>query len=844
MSAFYFLYTLSTTNHLFNHLRQRYTKQQIDLINKVVATRQKISSLITKNKFYNDCIENKVAPNCISFNIKRAKVNQSPVMERAFINDKIDKNKSSLKLCKQNCQKQLANVLQFISDLDYLKLCKYISSTSLKYRNKQITKDSKYIQSLKQKRFGKLIPSNITNIKNLSKHKLTSTETFVLKHGLKFCTPPTKLQRERIFGEVEVLAGQLEHHVPLSKESKQQLYAKLQDFAHSYCGTPIDLSDFHMHKECFQAARDLQNNNSIVMSRPDKGSGVVILDRCDYEAKMLEILSDTTKFQQIGPANDFDHTVRDEGKFQTRLKELLRAKAISKEMCNFVRPSGSQIPKMYGLPKTHKHNTPLRPILSMVGSFHYNLSKFLISILTPVLDKFSKFIIQDSFTFSSFINQIKFNSNSTHMCSFDVKSLFTNVPLTEVLNICLNELYNSDITPPDIPQPVLEELLLKATSGVEFTFNYNIFRQIDGVAMGSPLGPILANIFVGYHESRLLANNTTPLMYRRYVDDIFAIFTSKNEASNFLDELNLLHPALQFTSEDEVDDVLAFLDVLVHRADGSFRTSVFRKPTFTGDYLTWDSFCPVRRKINLIRCLTHRAINICSPIHLDAEIENISTIFLNLGYPENIVKHVIRSKLETRNSVAFGPSKCPAYLRLPYIGNVSNRFEKQLSKAVTNCYGAVSLRVIFGTRTLFAGAGALKDRSPIHHKNNTVYLYKCHCDSAYVGRTGKRLHQRIDQHVPLYMRNTTTTNGVRTSGRRRRRRRRGTINFDNLSAIGQHLLQNPECRRNFREDRFSVLATARSDFHLSVLESIYIQLQRPNLCRQKRFYTTKVFKFR
>jgi hypothetical protein len=96
------------------------------------------------------------------------------------------------------------------------------------------------------------------------------------------------------------------------------------------------------------------------------------------------------------------------------------------------------------------------------------------------------------------------------MCSFDVSSLFTNVPLDETVNICLNKLYSlSD--PPKLPRSILQKLLEFATKKSHFLFDGRYYDQIDGVAMGSPLGPVLANIFMCHFEERWVINaNNSP----------------------------------------------------------------------------------------------------------------------------------------------------------------------------------------------------------------------------------------------------------------------------------------------------------------------------------------------
>ena len=99
------------------------------------------------------------------------------------------------------------------------------------------------------------------------------------------------------------------------------------------------------------------------------------------------------------------------------------------------------------------------------------------------------------------------------------------------------------------------------TSGVEFSFYDIMYKQTDGVAMGLPLGPALANIFVGFYEERLFSQISKPSTYFRYIDDTLAIFRNEEESEDFFNQLNCLHPSLKFTFKKEKNNCLPFLDV-------------------------------------------------------------------------------------------------------------------------------------------------------------------------------------------------------------------------------------------------------------------------------------------
>ena len=168
---------------------------------------------------------------------------------------------------------------------------------------------------------------------------------------------------------------------------------------------------------------------------------------------------------------------------------------------------------------------------------------------------------------------------------------------------------------------------------------------------------------------------------------ILSPYSNEQDCNTFFIQLNSLHPSLCFINEKKSNHSLAFLDVLVERHDSEFLTLVYRKPTFTGQYLHWNSFSSQKRKINLIGTLVHRAFMICSKSKLDQKLDKIRSILLKNGYPEHVINSAFKRKPQQLNSnPVHTVKKCPVYLHIPWIGNVSMKFEKQITSAVKRCF--------------------------------------------------------------------------------------------------------------------------------------------------------------
>ena len=165
-------------------------------------------------------------------------------------------------------------------------------------------------------------------------------------------------------------------------------------------------------------------------------------------------------------------------------------------------PSGSAPARIYDTPKMYKFSSSdpfpkLRPIVLSIGTFNYNLARFLCNLLLPLVP--NDYSCKDTF---SFVSQIKnANLSKKFLVSYNVTSLFTNIPLQETIDIAINLIFNHNPNL-NITRKVLLKCYLFTASQTHFIFNSKFYNQIDGVAMGFPLALLFANIFMGFHESK------------------------------------------------------------------------------------------------------------------------------------------------------------------------------------------------------------------------------------------------------------------------------------------------------------------------------------------------------
>ena len=195
------------------------------------------------------------------------------------------------------------------------------------------------------------------------------------------------------------------------------------------------------------------------------------------------------------------------------------------------------------------------------------------------------------------------------MASLYVESLLTKIPLNETINNCVSDLHSKNLYNRKLSKRDLFKLLETATSESSFIFDYLLYKQVDGVAMGSSLGPTHANEFLRHYEKEWLDNcpiHFKPMIHKRYVDDIFVRFSSKEHLQLFVDYKNKQHKCLKFTPEADNDNSFSFLDIKITRHKQQFKTSVYRKPTFNGVFTHYESYFDQTYKKSLIDTLLFR----------------------------------------------------------------------------------------------------------------------------------------------------------------------------------------------------------------------------------------------
>ncbi|XP_064478913.1 uncharacterized protein LOC135392149 [Ornithodoros turicata] len=598
-------------------------------------------------------------------------------------------------------------------------------------RKQAETKEKTKCADAHDQKLSRILPKKPTvytsdNVFNLSSKQLSDGHLSLLSRGLDFALAPRAVPKRDIVVEIEDKLRHLKDTTGVN-------------LARSRIATTLTNSTTiptNLTRKEHAALRDLRSDDSIIILPADKGKGTVVLDKDHYYAKMQKILDDASHFITLPN----DPTQKSERRLVDHLRDLKKKERLDEVTYRRLFSSDGLTPRLYGLPKIHKPDCPLRPIVSFIGSPTYNLSKHLVNLITPVTGR-NGLTLSNSKEFVRLIQDQVVDDNDI-MVSFDVVSLFTNVPTALAVKVAEARL-RDDSTLPTRTSLTVEDIIILlrfCLNQSHFSFRGQVYHQIEGCPMGSPVSVTMANLVMEYVEESAFQRFIHNIkFYRWYVDDTFVIL-NRNLLDEFHSTLNSIEPSIQFTCELEQENRLPFLYLSVRRlTTGLIQTSVSRKPCDTGNFLNFESYHPIEHKRSVVRTLLQRCEDFAScPEQRTSEEMIIKESLTKRGYPlrffENTRKRMHEPTTRRKDDFRHG------IVTIPYVKGVSESIRRALLplKIKTAFKSCLKLRSLISKP---------KDHIPPESQTGVVYKVQClGCEVSYIGETGRKRSTRLKEH--------------------------------------------------------------------------------------------------
>ena len=249
--------------------------------------------------------------------------------------------------------------------------------------------------------------------------------------------------------------------------------------------------------------------------------------------------------------------------------------------------------------------------------------------------RFEKFV-KDSPDIIKKIKRFSINPEEETLVSFDVSAFFTSIPVPAALQVINSKISTctSFTNVCKIPTETFIKLLEFTLTNCIFCFNKKFYDQLQGAALGSPVSPVIINIYREHFESLAISSPPTLIKWWfRYVDDVYSA-TRKDQVNKLQEHLNSIDPHIKFTTELPGTDGLPFLDTLTKPTPNSIESTVYRKPTHTDMSLDYNSNYTILAKLSVIHILIYRAKQVCSTNEfLAKEMDHLHKVLQDNHYP-------------------------------------------------------------------------------------------------------------------------------------------------------------------------------------------------------------------
>lgn len=641
-------------------------------------------------------------------------------------------------------------------------------------------------------------PWNDKYIKNISNTQLPNYAKHILSLGPKFSLPIdnySKIPIHNIITSVE--AAIKEQPTEIANEIRTKVTSTINNHKNHMKNTnnKLNKKKSQLINDSKKTKTFLKNNPQLTIARSDKSNQTIIMDSTTYNNKCLQLLSDQKTYLKIKT----DPTNVTQNKNNLLIKDWKNKKYITESTARHLTIHNAQPPKFYALIKTHKQNMPARPIVSNNQAPLYNLSKFLANIMGNIVGH-TNYYIKNSFEFKDFIDKVQIPDDYI-LISLDVTSLYTNIPINLIEQI-IDSKWQSIEPFTTLPKDEFQKALKLTLTTNYFQFEGNFFKQLDGVAMGSPISSIIAQLVMEYAEDQIIDNlDFGILFYKRYVDDCL-LAIPKDKEQEILNAFNAFHHKLQFTIESENNKQINFLDLTLIRENNRIFTKWYTKTVSSGRYLNFNSEHHIIHKNNVITAIIDRAIKLTSPRYRTETIKKAKLLLLKNNYPQNQIDKITKKRVHVfYNSISnkrhtLQDNEPKKYYSIPYISGLSERIGKIFQHHNINITHKSQNHI----KQFFS---KLKSRTPKLKQTHLIYEIPCNnCEGKYIGQTTQYLQERIKAHK--YTKSAST-------------------------ALNKH---KTETGHTFNYNEASILGFEHNNYKRNILEMIHINLQ-PNSVNSK-----------
>ena len=620
------------------------------------------------------------------------------------------------------------------------------------FRLRQRTLYNKKFQVIKQSNIQKMarlietqyvdIRVQDTWIRNLTEVPIPGDIANMLALGPKFALPVTRdeIPIRKLLAEVEQLVSKVD-------EDKKNLYrAKVTNVITNYLvkGTS---EPAHLHSEFNKAKRFLNQHKDMIILQSDKGGTTVVINKDEYDEKMMQILGDAASFRALN--NDPTNSIQ--SKSNKLINELEEKKVLTPEEAKKFRKYNTTCPKIYGNPKLHKEGIPLRPIVSGINGPTQVIAKFTAEILDRAYDKQNEYYTGDTFKFTEFMKNRTIPQNYK-VISLDVVNLFGNITKELVRKTLERKWDDIKDHARGLEREEFWRLVQFVLDNNVFSYNQICYRQILGCAMGSELSPILAQYVMDALMEECIPGLSYQLPFiKKFVDDLVTAVPGDG-INEILQVFNSYDIHLNFTVEQEDERCsVPFLDTRIVRVDGGrLLLDWYQKKTSSGRYINYHSRHSMRIKVNFIKGMKKRITAISDQQYYHSNLKKLESILVKNSYPKTLVRNLLYStstggsplgedsiEAAVNLNVNIEEMRYGVLMDIPGLtNNIINIFRREDVK--------IARRKIKTVGELYT---KLKDKTPTLLQANVIYRLQCEdCNKYYVGQTSQRLKNRIGGH--------------------------------------------------------------------------------------------------